>query len=174
MSFTKTILIAILLISLVYVKNQDSCIASIQKSIYSFNSSNPDFSNPALASGTNLNDLGKYDACIKNVNMTYLLVNFPLPTGISEDLKNITLKVFIGLCAPKNSCENNQSYHEIAQFIVDKTNSSSLLFPHHITSIIEASISEYLKFINLDGKIKIDKKKSNKIIFISKNYSIFL
>ena len=126
MSFTKTILIAILLISLVYVKNQDSCIASIQKSIYSFNSSNPDFSNPALASGTNLNDLGKYDACIENVNMTYLLVNFPLPTGSSEDLKNITLKVFIGLCAPKNSCENNQSYHEIAQFIVDKTNSSSL------------------------------------------------
>ena len=117
MSVPKRFLFVIItIISLFYVKNEDDCFSSLKASISSLNFNEPskiDFSNPALSSGTNLNDLGKYDACLKNVSMTYILINFPYPFE-SDDIKNASFNIFIGICAPKKQCENDITYKNIA------------------------------------------------------------
>ena len=104
------------------VRNQD-CYSNLFKSITNINISNIDYSNPAFTSGTNINDLGNYDACIKNQNQTYILINLPLP--LMKDNRTIPVPIFMGLCAPKE-CENEEVYDGIKTFIIQKINSSSL------------------------------------------------
>jgi peptidoglycan/LPS O-acetylase OafA/YrhL len=107
------------------VRNQD-CYSSLFQSITNINLSDPskiDYSNPALTSGTNINDLGNFDGCVKNLNQTYILINFPLP--ITRDNRTIAVPIFMGICVPKQ-CEKEEVYDNIKNFIIEKVKSPSL------------------------------------------------
>jgi len=63
-----------------------------------------DFSNPYIASGWGINDMGKYDTCLSNSNNSFLMVQLSY-LAVVDDKFNTTIPLYLGQCTPK-TCVN--------------------------------------------------------------------
>ncbi len=95
------------------------CQESLNDAFNSIKSGKVDFSNPYLASGWGINDMGKYDTCLSNANNTFLMVKMNY-TVTTDDNFTSTIPMYLGQCAP-NYCANANDKAVLKQKVINTT-----------------------------------------------------